>query len=37
MTTFATTISRYLTTEQLIKLPAQFGTPIWIYDSEVIT
>lgn len=37
MTTFATTISRYLTAEQLIKLPAQFGTPIWIYDSEVIT
>lgn len=37
MTTFATTTSRYLTAEQLIKLPTQFGTPIWIYDSEVIT
>lgn len=37
MTTFATTISRYLTAEQLIKLPTQFGIPIWIYDSEVIT
>lgn len=36
MTTFATTTSRYLTAEQLIKLPAQFETPIWIYDSEVI-
>lgn len=36
MTTFATTASQYLTAEQLIKLSAQFGKPIWVYDSEVI-
>ena len=31
-----TTTSQYLTTEQLIKLSAQFVTPIWVYDSKVI-
>ncbi|HHR6319520.1 TPA: diaminopimelate decarboxylase [Providencia alcalifaciens] len=36
MTTFANTTSQYLTPEHLRTLPAQFGTPVWVYDSEVI-
>ncbi|MTC63762.1 diaminopimelate decarboxylase [Providencia alcalifaciens] len=36
MTTFASTTSQYLTPEYLRALPAQFGTPVWVYDSEVI-
>ncbi|MGF7410410.1 diaminopimelate decarboxylase [Providencia alcalifaciens] len=36
MTTFASTTSQYLTPEHLRTLPAQFGTPVWVYDSEVI-
>ncbi|HHR6079989.1 TPA: diaminopimelate decarboxylase [Providencia alcalifaciens] len=36
MTTFASTTSQYLTPEHLRALPAQFGTPVWVYDSEVI-
>lgn len=36
MTTFANTTSQYLTPEHLRALPAQFGTPVWVYDSEVI-
>lgn len=36
MTTFASTTSQYLTPEHLRTIPAQFGTPVWVYDSEVI-
>ncbi|QCJ69145.1 diaminopimelate decarboxylase [Providencia heimbachae] len=36
MTTFATTTSQYLTPEHLHSLPAQYGTPLWVYDSAVI-
>lgn len=36
MTSFATTTSQYLTPEQLRVLPAQYGTPVWVYDSAVI-
>ncbi|MTB67490.1 diaminopimelate decarboxylase [Providencia sp. wls1943] len=36
MTTFANTTSQYLTPEHLRTLPTQFGTPVWVYDSEVI-
>ncbi len=36
MTTFASTTSQYLTPEHLRTLPAQFGTPVWVYDSDVI-
>lgn len=36
MTTFANTTSQYLTPEHLRTLLAQFGTPVWVYDSEVI-
>lgn len=36
MTTFTNTTSQYLTPEHLRTLPTQFGTPVWVYDSEVI-
>ncbi|MDR2225347.1 diaminopimelate decarboxylase [Providencia rettgeri] len=36
MTSFATTSSQYLTPEHLRALPAQYGTPVWVYDSAVI-
>lgn len=36
MTSFATTTSQYLTSENLATLPEQFGTPLWVYDSSVI-
>ena len=36
MTSFATTTSQYLTPEYLRPLPVQYGTPVWVYDSEVI-
>lgn len=36
MTSFATTTSQYLTPEHLRELPAQYGTPLWVYDSAVI-
>ncbi len=36
MTTFATTTSRNLTPAALRELPQQYGTPLWVYDSEVI-
>ena len=36
MTTFATTTSRHLTPAALRELPQQYGTPLWVYDSEVI-
>lgn len=36
MTSFATTTSQYLTSENLRTLPEQFGTPLWVYDSSVI-
>lgn len=36
MTSFATTSSQYLTPEYLRTLPAQYGTPVWVYDSAVI-
>ncbi|MGG4610314.1 diaminopimelate decarboxylase [Providencia sp. Me31A] len=36
MTSFATTTSQYLTPEYLRTLPAQYGTPVWVYDSAVI-
>lgn len=36
MTSFSTTTSQYLTPESLRALPAQFGTPLWVYDSSVI-
>ena len=36
MTSFATTTSQYLTPEYLRELPAQYGTPLWVYDSAVI-
>ncbi|MBG5920299.1 MULTISPECIES: diaminopimelate decarboxylase [Providencia] len=36
MTSFASTTSSYLTPENLISLPEQFGTPVWVYDSSVI-
>lgn len=36
MTSFATTTSQYLTPEYLRSLPAQYGSPVWVYDSAVI-
>lgn len=36
MTTFATTTSRNLIPAALRELPQQYGTPLWVYDSEVI-
>ncbi len=36
MTTFASTTSHYLTPTTLRALPQHYGTPLWVYDSEVI-